>query len=92
MNTKYHIHKSTVTCPYCDKEQDFDSPPDEFNKQETNQCGYCDKFFTTVMEAVFSTYSDCEANKEEHVFKECHIPGFYLCENCEEVKRAVAKV
>lgn len=92
MNTKYHIHNTTITCPYCDKEQDFDCPPDEFNKEETNQCGYCDKFFTTTMEVVFSTYSDCKANKMEHDFKETNIAGFYMCENCEETRYAVEKV
>lgn len=86
MNTKHHIHTSTVQCPYCDQDQESEDAP-RVGEEITHECQSCEKKFSVSADVVYTTYSLCEENGEEHKFYRTSLKGFWLCENCEGCRR-----
>lgn len=87
MNTKYHIDKRDIVCPYCDKILDdwFELVPSAFETPEIIECNHCEKKFKVESVHCFTTHGDCKANGLKCDFREAHsVPGFFMCENCEE--------
>ena len=88
MNFNYHIHVSNVKCPYCDKDCK-DSEYEAAQELETKiefECEHCGKVFWVESSIVYSTYSDCKLNGNEHLFKndsEKH-PTVFNCEKCSQ--------
>ena len=87
MNFNYHIHKSSIECPYCDKSLIDDDGEVAMSPEERIEfeCIYCGKKFWADSCIVYNTYSDCKLNGEEHKFKasKSH-PTVFNCENCYE--------
>jgi hypothetical protein len=85
MNFNYHIHKSNILCPYCDKEcrdDDYEVARDFDNKIEW-ECEHCGKKFWAESCIVYNTEGDCALNGESHDLIETHIKGQFKCNNCE---------
>ena len=85
MNLQYHIHESRIKCPYCDKECEDDdyNIAEQFDSQVDFECPYCEKIFFAEANIVYSTYSDCELNNEEHDFEVSPThPSVFNCKNC----------
>ncbi len=88
MNYNYHIYNSSIKCPYCDK----DCQDEEYTvtqRLETRiefECEHCGKVFWAEACVVYSTYSDCRLNGDEHLFKnDCaEYPTVFDCENCSQ--------
>ena len=88
MNLNYHIHKSDIICPYCDKEcsvENYGVARDLEEKIEL-ECEHCEKIFWAESCIVYNTYSDCGLNNEEHKFKnDCdEYPTVFNCQNCQK--------
>lgn len=76
-----------MQCPYCSKVQG-DSWERVPREEEIQACDSCEKNFSVRTDTVFVTYSNCEANKMEHDFKEAEYhPKFFMCENCEKCEQ-----
>lgn len=87
MNSKYHIQKSRLICPYCNEQQeDVEDLGLEFFVPEIINCYWCNKKFSAEQEVCFTTYAVCKENNMEHDFYETHIKNFFMCENCEHSK------
>ena len=87
MNFQYHIHESSIKCPYCDCECHNDDYTIDQDQSEF-ECDSCGKTFWAEMNFVYSTYSDCELNGKEHDYEqasETH-PTLYSCKNCYQYK------
>lgn len=85
MNLRYHIHKSSVTCPYCDKTCHDDDyiVGQELETQVEFECEHCGKTFWAESCIVYSTYSDCKLNNEEHQFRQSEaVSALFQCDNC----------
>ena len=85
MNLKYHIHESSIKCPYCDSEQRDDDYDVGEDKMEF-ECDSCGKVFWAEMNFVYSTHSDCVLNKQEHEWVSAgdkHSQVFD-CKNCSQ--------
>ena len=84
-NLQYHIHESRIKCPYCDAECNDDDchVGNEFDSQVDFECDDCGKTFFAVANVVYSTYSNCELNDEEHDFEVSPThPSVFNCKNC----------
>ena len=85
MNLQYHIHESKIKCPYCDAECNDDDCQvgNEFDSQVDFECDDCGKTFFAEANVVYSTYSNCELNDEEHDFEVSPThPSVFNCKNC----------
>jgi len=84
MNLQYHIHESSIKCPYCDHDcQDDDYVVDQ-DKTEF-ECDKCEKVFWAEMNYVYSTYSDCSLNEIEHEWQQSKTHKMvYNCKNCSQ--------
>jgi len=85
MNFNYHIHKSDIRCPYCDERCTDDDyvVAQELETRVEFECEHCGKLFWAESSIVFSTYSDCKLNGDEHDFKSAEkYPSVFNCENC----------
>ena len=85
MNLQYHIHESKIKCPYCDEENNDDDcqVAAEFDSRVDFECDHCGKTFFAEANVVYSTYSDCELNDEEHYFEVSPThPTVFNCKNC----------
>ena len=87
MNLKYHIHTSSVKCPYCDNDnEDCDH---EVNSEDPIEfeCEHCHKIFHAEMNYVYTTYSDCGLNHKEHEWYNSESnPTVFHCKNCSQYK------
>jgi len=86
INLQYHIHESKIKCPYCDAEcndDDYNVANQGFDSQVDFECDHCGKIFFAEANIVYSTYSDCELNDEEHDFlvSKTH-PTVFYCRKC----------
>ena len=83
MNLQYHIHKSSIKCPYCNHEQrddDYDVDQDAIEFE----CDNCEKIFWAEMNIVYSTHSDSSLNGQEHKWVSANgkFSQVFNCENC----------
>lgn len=88
MNYNYHIHKSDITCPYCDKgcyDEDYVVARNLEERIEI-ECEHCGRMFWAESCIVFNTYSDCSLNGEDHDFQNDSekYPTVFSCRNCQE--------
>lgn len=85
MNLNYHIHKSSIICPYCDKvcRDDDYIVAQKLDTKIEFECEHCGKKFQAEACIVYNTYSDCTLNGKTHDLIETHIEGFFQCNNCE---------
>jgi hypothetical protein len=85
MNSNYHIHVTSIMCPYCDAayEDDDYSVENEIETQIECECDACGKKFHAEATVVFNTNSDCNLNDLEHEWEtsETH-PTVFNCKNC----------
>lgn len=88
MNTKYHIQKRDLICPYCDrKQEDVHEKSLPLWQPVIEECQFCQKKFKAEAEICFTTHSVCEENEMDHLFESTSIPGFFMCANCEGSER-----
>ena len=86
MNLQYHIHESSIKCPYCDHECRNDDYDVDQNASEF-ECDSCEKTFWAEMNFVYSTHSDCSLNKQKHKWVNDaggKYPQVFNCENCSQ--------
>ena len=85
MNLNYHIYQSNVKCPYCNKnceDSDYEVARD-LETQIEFECEHCERKFFAEACIVYSTYSDCKLNDEEHDFEQSkHRSTVFDCKNC----------
>ena len=83
MNFNYHIHKSSIECPYCDKICHDDYSVGTEEERIEFECEHCEKKFYVDACIVFNTYSDCVLNDKEHdlIQSKSH-PTVFDCNNC----------
>ena len=84
-NLQYHIHESQIKCPYCDTEcyDDDYQVGNEFDSPVDFECDNCEKVFFAEANVVYSTYSDCELNNEDHDFEVSRThPTVFNCKRC----------
>lgn len=90
MNYNYHIHKSNIQCPYCDKICADDDYVVSQNMEEKIkfECENCGRMFWIEACVVYNSYSDCELNDKEHDFiNDCEKhPTVFNCKNCYQTK------
>jgi sarcosine oxidase delta subunit len=85
MNLQYHIHESSIKCPYCDKEsENYDYEVDQDAAEF--ECGHCEKIFWAEMNFVYSTHSDCGLNGDEHEWIQGTQKTVFQCKNCAQYK------
>ena len=87
MNLQYHIYEPGIKCPYCDEECNDDDyqVAAKFNSKVDFECDHCGKTFFAVAEVVYSTYSNCKLNDEEHDFKVSPTHStVFNCKKCTE--------
>ena len=85
MNFNYHIQKSNIKCPYCDKDcEDYDyEAAQNLEEKIESECEHCGKKFYVEASIAYSTYSDCELNGESHDYEQSvSYPTFFDCKNC----------
>ena len=92
MNLQYHIREGDVKCPYCNKVCDNDGINAlDLDRKTELECDHCEKRFYATAEVVYSTYSDCKLNGEEHELEvAANHPTVFNCKNCShyEVKKS----
>lgn len=86
MNLNYHIHESTIKCPFCNREH---ADIDHIGRRNLDtsvefDCVQCGKKFIVESCIVYNSYSNCKLNGESHTYEETHIKGFYTCKHCSE--------
>jgi len=89
MNLQYHIYKSRITCPYCNKEcEDIDyTVADNMDDRTKCECEHCGKYFHAEACIVYNTHSDCELNGKKHDFKVSKsFPTVFNCKKCSQRK------
>ena len=95
MNFNYHIHKSNIECPYCDKTCNDDDYSVALEVKVKLECESCGKNFYVDTCVVYNTYSDCALNGKEHdlIQSKSH-PTVFDCDNCyhHEVKPTVKEM
>ena len=87
MNLQYHIHESTIKCPYCDcdcRDDDYEVAQD-FDDRIEFECQSCERIFWAEASIVYSTHSDCALNDEKHDWENSgHHPTVFNCKNCSQ--------
>jgi len=89
MNFNYHIYKSNIKCPYCDKDcEDYEHGATRGLETKVEfECEHCGKKFYIEVTIVYSTYSDCELNGESHDYEQSvSQPTVFNCKNCSQCK------
>ena len=85
MNFNYHIHKSNIECPYCDKtchDDDYVVAKELETKVEF-ECESCGKKFYVDACVVYNTYSDCALNGKKHnLIQSENSPALFDCNDC----------
>lgn len=88
INLNYHIHESSLKCPYCDEtcvDDDHCVGEDGFDVKTEYQCEHCDKTFHAEANIVYSTYSDCSLNGIDHEWYSIKShPTVFHCKNCSQ--------
>jgi uncharacterized Zn-finger protein len=86
MNLNYHIHESSIKCPYCDEiyQDDDYAVTSEFETRVEVECSDCGKRFYAESCIVFNTYSDCKLNNTEHCWEKSTIDSLFNFKNCHE--------
>jgi len=85
INLQYHIYESNIKCPYCDREcyDDDCEVAQNLGAYVDFECTRCEKVFFAESSVVYSTYSDCNLNGEEHDFEASKThPTVFNCKRC----------
>jgi uncharacterized protein with PIN domain len=91
MNLNYHIHKSSIECPYCDANLSDDDSivTSQLEEPVEFECEFCGKTFWAESCIVFNTYSDCKLNGQKHKWVQSEFESsknVYNCKNCYQYK------